>query len=122
MFASHENASEVDNNNPPTSSTRARGIGSRSSTAGSSKYVIHLYLFSIFYALNIPNFSYLKTSDDASNIGGGSRTRRGRGTSSSRTKTVKYVTFFTISVCFEQVHAHILHWIFTDAFSLHFFK
>ena len=37
--------------------------------------------------------SYLKTSDDASNIGGGSQTGRGGGTSSSRTETAKYVTF-----------------------------
>ena len=39
------------------------------------------------------HFSYLKTSDDASNIGGGSRTGRGRGTSSSPTETAKQVTF-----------------------------
>jgi hypothetical protein len=50
------------------------------------------------------HFSYFKTSDAASNIGGGrSRPGRGRGTSSSRTETTKYVTF---SVYFEHVHAH----------------
>jgi hypothetical protein len=65
------------------------------------------------------HFSYLKTSDDASNIRGGSRIGRGGGTSSSRTETAKYVTF---SLYFEHVHTHILHWIFTDACSLHFFE
>ena len=39
------------------------------------------------------HFSYLKTSDDASNIGGGSQTGRDRGTSSSYTETVMQVTF-----------------------------
>ncbi|XP_039843840.1 uncharacterized protein LOC120703745 isoform X2 [Panicum virgatum] len=62
MFASHENASEVESNDSPTSSTRGRGTSSRSLTTGSS-------------------------NDDASNIGGGSQTGRGGGTSSSRTET-----------------------------------
>jgi hypothetical protein len=56
MFASHENASEVESNDPPTSSTRGRSTSS--STTGSSKYVIHVYLFSISYALNIPNDAF----------------------------------------------------------------
>ena len=58
MFASQENASEVGSNDPPTSSTRGRGTSSRSSTTGSSKYVIHVYFFSISYALNIPDDAF----------------------------------------------------------------
>ena len=52
MLAFQENASQE--NDPPTSSTRGRGTSSRSSTTGSSKYVIHLYLFSISCA-HIPH-------------------------------------------------------------------
>jgi hypothetical protein len=48
----------VKSNDPSISSTRGRGTGSRPSTTGSSKYVIHVYLFSISYALNIPNDAF----------------------------------------------------------------
>ena len=58
MKTSHENASEVESNDPSTSSTRRRGTSSRSSTTGSSKYVIHVYFFSISYALNIPDDAF----------------------------------------------------------------
>jgi hypothetical protein len=62
------------------------------------------------------HFSYLKTSDAASNIGGGSQIGRSGGTSLSHTETAKYVTF---SLYFEHVHAHSQ--VFTKACSLHFF-
>jgi hypothetical protein len=47
MFASHDNASEVESNDPP--------IGTHSSTTGSAKYVLHhILLYCFFCALNIP--------------------------------------------------------------------
>jgi hypothetical protein len=49
------------------------------------------------------HFSYLKTSDAASNIEGGPQIGTSGGTSSSHTETAKYVTS---SLYFEHVHAY----------------